>query len=83
MSNRQKKKTVAAGVRELRNKPGWDPTALQKASPKEALRDLAQAERTATAYSEENTCQACEAAREKSSDETALCETHLAKLMGF
>ncbi len=83
MSNREKKKTIAAGVSKLRNKPGWDPAALQKQSTEEQLRDLGQSERTAEAYSTENECADCKAAREKSSDDTALCEDHFAKLMGF
>ena len=83
MSNREKKKAIAAGVSKLRNKPGWDPAALQKQSPEETLRDLGQSERTEQAYSEENACEACVAARQKSSDDTALCEDHFAKLMGF
>ena len=83
MSNREKKKALADGVSKLRNKPGWDPQALQKQSPQEALRDLGQSKRTEAAYSDENACKACLAAREKSSDDTALCEDHFAKLMGF
>ena len=83
MSNREKKKALAAGVSKLRSKPGWDPKALQKQSPEEALRDLGQSERTQEVYSEESTCEACVAARVKSSDDTALCEDHFAKLMGF
>ena len=83
MSNREKKKTIAAGVSKLRNKPGWDPAALQKQSPEETLRDLGQSERTEQAYSGEKTCDACLAARAKSRDDTALCEDHFAKLMGF
>ena len=83
MSNRQKKKALADGVSKLRSKPGWDPTALQKQSPEQALRELGQSERTEQAYRDENTCDACTAARLKSSDDTALCEDHFAKLMGF
>ena len=83
MSNRQKKKALADGVSKLRSKPGWDPKALQKQSPEDALRDLGQSERTEAAYSGENTCKACVTARVKSSDDTALCEAHFAELMGF
>ena len=83
MSNREKKKAIAAGVSKLRNKPGWDPEAIQKQSPEETLRDLGQSERTEQAYRDENTCDACVAAQEKSSDDTALCKDHFAKLMGF
>lgn len=83
MSNREKKKTIAAGLAKLRSKPGWDPTALQKDDPEDALRDLGQSERTEKAYSAENTCDACNVAKEKSSDDTALCEAHFAQLMGF
>ena len=83
MSNRDKKKTIAAGLSKLRSKPGWDPKAFQKGSPEEALRDLGQSERTQKAYSDENSCEACRTAKEKSSDDTALCEDHFAKLMGF
>ena len=83
MSNREKKKTIAAGLAKLRSKPGWDPKALQKDNPEDALRDLGQSERTEKAYSGENTCDACKVAKEKSSDDTALCEDHFAQLMGF
>ena len=83
MSHRKKKKSIQDGVSKLRNKPGWNPAGFQRETTAQALRDLEQTERADAVYSEENVCDACLAAREKSSDDTALCEDHFAKLMGF
>lgn len=83
MSRRQQKKIVEEGVRELRNKPGWDPSSFVSTSAKEKLLVLDQQSAGERAYSEGAACADCQAAREQRKDDTALCERHLAEAMGF
>lgn len=83
MSRRQQKKLVEEGVRELRNKPGWNPAAFSTPSIKEKLLVLDQQSAGERAYSEGQACTDCQAEREKRKDETALCDRHLAEAMGF
>jgi len=83
MSKRQQKKLVEQGVRELRNKPGWDPASFVTTSIKEKLLVLDQQSAGKRAYNEGQACAACQAERENKNDETALCERHLAEAMKF
>jgi|GEM_PF-811601 len=83
VSKRQKKKIVEAGLRELKNKPGWDIEAFRSASPEDALRELEQTFRGNRAFSQSAECEDCLKIRTQSGDDTALCETHLAAAMGF
>lgn len=83
MSKRAKDKLIREGVKALRRKPGWDPSALETKSPLEQLRDLEQAEATTDSYDDAAKCEACEAERLRTSDDTALCEKHLAEAMGL
>ncbi len=83
MSRRQQKKLVEQGVRELRNKPGWDPKAFVPTSIKEKLLVLDQQSSGERAYAGGQICADCKAEREKKNDDTALCERHLAEAMGF
>lgn len=82
LSNRQKRKLVSDGVRKLKARPGWDPATHDSESPEEAMRRLDQESRSNKAYSQEEVCPACEAAR-ADGDASALCESHLAAAMGF
>jgi hypothetical protein len=83
LSNRQKKKTIEQGVRELKAKPGWDVSAFTPADPFEQLMALDQQSRDEKAFTQALVCADCLQTREKSGDESALCETHLAEAMGF
>ena len=51
--------------------------------PMAKLRELDQQARGERVYDEADECQACKKARVDSGDETALCPTHLADVMGF
>ena len=83
MSNRQRKKNVAQGVRRLKAKPGWDPASRVRESPEGAMARLDQESRSGKVYAEGEACQACVAARAEDGDESALCDAHLAAAMGF
>lgn len=83
MSKRARDRQIRAGVRALRNKPGWDPTAIQKKSPAEQLRELEQSERTESSYCDAAECEACREEQQETGDETALCPKHLSEAMGF
>jgi len=83
MSNRAREKRIRAGVRALRKKPGWDPSAIEKRSPAEQLRELQQSERTEDSYREAAACEACRDEQKKTGDDTALCPKHLAEAMGL
>lgn len=82
-SNRHKKRIVQEGLRALKKKPGWDVSAIGQTDPLEKLRDLDQEIRGNQVYGESGVCGACVKAREAEGDETALCDEHLAKAMGF
>lgn len=83
VSKRHKKRIVEAGLRALKNKPGWDIEAFRSASPQDALRELEQTFRGNRALSASTQCDACSEARAETGDPTALCQTHLAAAMGF
>ena len=82
-SNRDKKRTVAAGLRLLKNKPGWDPAATRRPDPEERLKALGDTTRRARTYQGTQTCAACAEERTQTADETALCEAHLMEAMGL
>ncbi|MCA9564929.1 MAG: hypothetical protein KC561_15640, partial [Myxococcales bacterium] len=72
-SNREKKRVIRDGVRQLKSKPGWDPSARSNGTdPNRALRDLSQRERTDKAMDGASECEACLKARASSGDATAL-----------
>ena len=83
MSKRERDKQIRAGVRALRKKPGWDPTAVRNESPVEQLRELEQSERTEDSYRDAAACEACREEQQKTGDETALCPKHLSEAMGL
>jgi hypothetical protein len=82
-SNRHKKKVVRQGLRELKNKPGWDVEAFRSGDPEQGLRDLDQKMRGHRVYGESQECAQCQAIRDDTGDETALCQLHLAEAMGL
>jgi len=82
-SKRQKRQSIRNGAHQLRNKAGWDPTNFEREDPLERLRDLGQAERTASSFSAAAECKACKAEVLGSGRDDALCPTHLAEAMGF
>jgi len=82
-SRREIKRTVAKGVAELRNRPGWNPLAPSHPSAEDKLTALDQKMRTGAAYERAEACAACVEEREESGDETALCEEHLMAAMGL
>ena len=82
MSNRARDKAIREGVKALRRKAGWDPRALEKKDPHDQLRELEQAENTNASYRRAAACEACQATRLKTGDDTALCPDHFAEAMG-
>lgn len=82
-SNRRKKKIVQEGLRQLKNKPGWDVEAFASRNIQDDLRDFDQQLRGNQVYQESGLCQDCVQVRNQSDDETALCDKHLAEAMGF
>ncbi len=82
-SNRHKKKVVKEGLRALKNKPGWDVDAYRNRDPQQGLRQLEQSMRGHRTYEDAQSCTDCEAIRQDSDDETALCDRHLAEAMGL
>ena len=81
-SKRSKKKQVAAGVRSLRQKPGWDPSRRPN-TQLDPLQELGNTERTGKAYEEAAQCPQCEKARRAAKDSTQLCDAHLAEALGI
>ncbi|MFU8807227.1 MAG: hypothetical protein ACNA8W_25685, partial [Bradymonadaceae bacterium] len=55
-SNRQKKKIIDQGVRELKARPGWDVSTFEPESPYEKLMQLDQETRDAKAFSKAEAC---------------------------
>lgn len=74
---------IDAEVRKLRAKKGWDPTKLTREEPLEALQRLDQEFASQDAYDGAQECQECMAVRASSGDDSALCDAHLARAMGF
>lgn len=71
-------------VRQLMNKPGWDPRRHVSEQPLEALQRLDQEARNEEIFADASTqCESCQVLRAKLHDETALCQEHLAQAMGF
>ncbi len=86
-SNRERKRVVAAGVRELLSRPGWDPGKFRAGTtgidPAGAMADELRKERAGIVYGAADECPDCMKARESSGDETALCERHMREAMGL
>lgn len=83
-SNRHKKRVIQQGLRELKNKPGWDVDAfLSGPTQAEKMRNFEQQLQSNQAFSQSEECQECLQLRQKSGDDTALCDSHLAAAMGF
>ena len=82
-SNRQKRQATRLGAHDLRKKAGWDPSSFEREDPLEKLRDLTQKERTEAGFEAASQCEACQREVDKSGRADALCQTHLAEVMGF
>ncbi len=82
-SNRHKKRLVQQGVERLRRKQGWDPAKVVRQSAQDKLQQLDQDSRNHSTYEASQDCPACIEARRESGDDTALCDHHLSKAMGF
>lgn len=82
ISNREKKRIVGAGLRKLQSKPGWNPSSPGNRDQNE-LQRLGDGERANQVEGQAEQCEACAKARQELGDETALCQQHLAKVMGF
>jgi hypothetical protein len=74
---------VAAEVRKLKQRQGWDPARFVSETPMERLQQLDQELKDEQVYAAASGCAACDAARAKVHDATALCDKHLAEAMGF
>lgn len=82
-SEREKKRIARSGAEALRQKPGWDPRQHTGTSPAEALRQLQQRDRQASAYHGAGDCAACAETRQQEGDESALCAAHLKAALGM
>ncbi len=83
-SKNQKRRAAREAAHRLRKKnPDWDPTKFKAKDPIEKLRELESEQRSKETYEGSTGCEACAGERQKSGDETALCEKHLAEAMGF
>jgi hypothetical protein len=74
---------IAAEVRRLKQKQGWDPARMVSETPMERLQQLDQELKDEQVYAAASGCDACDVARKKSGDASALCDKHLAEAMGF
>jgi hypothetical protein len=83
LSNRQKKQVVQEGLRRLMAKPGWNREVPNEGDAGRKMMQLDQLHRDDALRSETSSCPACEKIRTDLDDETALCEQHLAQVMGF
>lgn len=79
-SNRQKRKETREAAAKLKKDAAW---SLQSSDPMEKLMQLDQEARNEEVFEESEACEACTRLRQKTNDETALCEEHLAEAMGF
>jgi hypothetical protein len=79
-SERQKKRIISQGLRELKSKAGWDPSNFRSSSASSRLRDNIERQRTLDCLQQSDQCPACLALR-ASGDTEALCETHLREAM--
>lgn len=87
-SNREKKRTIQAGVNRLLSSPDWNPHTFKTRSQSaekpasDALDAIRQAD-TCTAYNSSSDCAECIKARKESGDTTALCDRHIREAMGM
>ena len=81
MSKRQIRKDSRAAAHKLRTDPAW--SAPLSSDPMAKLMELNQQARDQRVFGESEACEACVATRAQTGDETALCDTHLAEVMGF
>jgi len=79
-SNKEKKRSIRAGVDALRARPGWDPG--DPTAGKAGLAHAQQADRSATVYARSEDCESCHKQRLETGDDTSLCDDHLAAAMG-
>ncbi len=72
-------------ARKLKQKKGWNPDHFVTEDPLEKLRQLNQEVANKALYddAQKESCPDCLEVRQKSQDDTALCEKHLAEAMGF
>ena len=77
------RRSIAREVRQLKARPGWDPSKRVSQSAEETLEALDQEVRNAQVYASEEECLACLKERSDSGDASALCAAHLAEAMGF
>ena len=83
ISRREKKRITSKGVRALRTQPGWDPANYRSSDPQDALQSLAAAGAQHRAYADASDCSMCQAERQRTKDDTALCEVHLLEALGL
>lgn len=82
-SEREKRRIAREGAQKLKNQPGWDPSTFKAKDPIQKLQELVASEMGQSAYAPDAVCEKCAKVRADLNDETALCEEHLAKAMGF
>jgi len=83
-SKNEKRKAAREAAHRLRkSNPDWDPTKFEARDPIDKLRELDAEHRSQKTYQGSANCDACRVERQKTGDETALCDEHLAEAMGF
>lgn len=81
-SNREKKRRIAIGVRELLARPGWNPHE-HVSGLVDVARQAIETNRAENAFNNSEKCPECAILRRESGDPTAMCERHLAEAMGL
>jgi hypothetical protein len=82
-SEREKRRIAREGAQKLKNQAGWDTSKFKAKDPMEKLQELVAKEAAEGMAKAGEECEDCRKTREELNDETALCQTHLAKAMGF
>jgi len=80
VSERQKKRIVSEGLRDLKAKPGWDPATFRSSSSTARLKEDLERQRALDCLQQSDRCAECLALR-ASGDPGALCEAHLRAAM--
>lgn len=84
-SNREKKRIVTKGVRDLVSRGGWDTRRFESGttgiveSARNEIRDAV----VDDLYSQAGLCRDCLAARADTGDPTALCDRHMKEALGM
>jgi|GEM_PF-4300227 len=82
MSQRQRKRAIAQGLRNLRARPGLDPAKFQAPSTADRIRSSMEDDRVAEVLRQAAACEACARLR-TAGDAGALCPEHFRAAVGI